>query len=322
MFHRLPIHSIFTGLLLLLFSLQTAAEVASPRNSSLDGIPATPLVYISDYFSFVGQDHQGHVAFALDNNRGRDGETYQAEHFLVLHDEREGWIALQGNGRYDNPRKELNTIPDSPSFTFTGSPRLGITIASDVNRLTLKIEPIPERTRRHHDGGVVWMGSANAWLTWGGRTISGRVIYEYFMMPDFNRLTHTYWGMWNEFQGLYLLSEDSDDVYAHSQKSERIAPLIGKLAGFTTFRNATETVQDLTVEVVDRDFAWGFYHWPKSWRIEWIGPQGKATLTLAQTTRRGIGNWAVGGFSMAIVQGRLEYAGRRTPVYGLAELIM
>jgi hypothetical protein len=166
------------------------------------------------------------------------------------------------------------------------------------------------------------MGSANAVLTWKGRTIPGRVIYEYFMMPDFNRLTRTYWGMWNEFQGLYLLSENSDDVYVHSQKSERIAKLIGHLAGFATFRGSTEPLQDLTLEVVDRDLAWGFYRWPRAWRLAWNGPQGRATLTLTQTTRRSIGNWAVGGFSMAIVQGELLYAGKRLPVYGLAELIM
>jgi hypothetical protein len=35
-------------------------------------------------------DVNGHVAFALDNNRGRDGEAWQAEHFVVLHDEGEG----------------------------------------------------------------------------------------------------------------------------------------------------------------------------------------------------------------------------------------
>ena len=36
------------------------------------------------------EDVNGHVAFALDNNRGRDGEALQAEHFVVLHDEGEG----------------------------------------------------------------------------------------------------------------------------------------------------------------------------------------------------------------------------------------
>src|SRR5262245_38169635 len=32
---------------------------------------AETLAYYSDYFSFVGEDAQGRVAFALDNNRGQ-----------------------------------------------------------------------------------------------------------------------------------------------------------------------------------------------------------------------------------------------------------
>jgi len=39
---------------------------------------AETLAYYSDYFSFVGEDAQGKVAFALDNNRGQDGEQFQA----------------------------------------------------------------------------------------------------------------------------------------------------------------------------------------------------------------------------------------------------
>ena len=67
------------------------APLASPKAISL---PDTALLYVSDYVSFVGEDHHGRVAFALDNNRGRDGESWQAEHFVVLHDEHEGWISL------------------------------------------------------------------------------------------------------------------------------------------------------------------------------------------------------------------------------------
>jgi hypothetical protein len=60
-------------------------------------VSASDLVTVSDYFSFVGADEQGHVAFAIDNNRGRDSNAYsnayQAEHFYaVLHDEHHGWM--------------------------------------------------------------------------------------------------------------------------------------------------------------------------------------------------------------------------------------
>jgi len=70
-----------------------------------------------------------------------------------------------------------------------------VTITSDTNQITVRIEPIPERTRNINNGAAAWMGSAPAILTWKSRTISGRVIYEYVVMPDFNRLARTYWGM-------------------------------------------------------------------------------------------------------------------------------
>lgn len=310
------------GFLFSILPLLADAELPSPIDGTFDDLPASTLLYVSDYFSFVGQDHQGHVAFALDNNRGRDGETYQAEHFLVLHDEGNGWVEVKGNGRYDNPKKELKAIPDSPFFRFQGTARAGLTITSDTNQLTLTIEPIPLRTRNRHNGAATWMGSAPAVLTWNGRTIAGRVIYEYLMMPDFNRLTRTYWGMWNEYQGLYLMADKSGDVYVHSQRSERIAPLIGFLAGFAAFTDMTDSMKDVKVEVLDRTFAMGFYRWPTAWRITWNGPQGPALLTLSQSERKTIGNWAIGGFSMAIVRGELNYAGKKQPIYGLAELIM
>jgi len=302
-------------------SLHAGAEPASQTTLSLGELPTSTLIYVSDYFSFIGQDNQGHVAFALDNNRGRDGDAYQAEHFLVLHDKRDGWITLTGNGAYENLTHELRVIPDSPFFQFQGTPGTGMIITSAPNRLTLTIEPIPQRTGNRHNSAVTWMGSAPAVLTWNGRTIPGRVIYEYVMMPDFNRLTRTYWGMWNEFQGLYLMADHQDDVYVHSQMSERIAPLVGMLVGFSAFADLTESMKDLNVVLLERDWAWGFYRWPTAWRITWTGPKGPAMLTLKQTKRQNIANWVIGGFAMGIVQGKLTYAGTTQQIYGLAELI-
>ena len=315
--HRIVLFGLlFTSLLCI------DTDVASSTDTSLENIPASTLIYVSDYFSFVGQDSQGYVAFALDNNRGRDGDTYQAEHFLVLHGEGSGWGDLKGNGRYDNRGKELKTIPDSPFFQFQGTPRTGMAVVGESNKLMLNIEPIPLRISRRHDGAVIWMGSAPAVLTWQGRTISGRVIYEYLMMPDFNRLTRTYWGLWKEYQGFYLKIGTDGDVYLHSQHSERLAPLMGLLDGFTVFNGTTDSIKDLKVEVLSRELARGFYRWPTAWRITWTGPQGPAALILKQSTRTSIWNWAIGGFSMVVVDGELDYGGRKLPVYGLVELIM
>jgi hypothetical protein len=312
---------VIAWLLLLLLS-RADADMTPHPGASLESLPSSTLIYVSDYFSFVGEDSQGHVSFALDNNRGRDGDAYQAEHFLVLHDERQSWVNLTGNGFFENTKQALSAIPDSLAFQFSGTPRTGMTVTSAPNHLTLKIEPIPLRTQNKHEGAVTWMGSAPAVLTWKERTLAGRVIYEYFMMPEFNRLTRTYWGMWKEFQGLYLMSDQSDDVYIHSQLSERIAPLIGRLSGFGAFNELTESMNDLIVEPLDREWTLGFYRWPTAWRITWTGPKGPAILTLRQSSRKALANWIIGGFSMGIVQGELEYAGNTRRVYGLAELIM
>lgn len=280
------------------------------------------LLYVSDYVSFVGSDSDGYVAFALDNNRGRDGARYQAEHFVVLHDQREGWISLTGGGSYDNVHQELARIPDSPFFQFRGTPESGLTVSSPSNQLTLTVEPLPERMRQTHAEASTWIGSAPAVLTWRSRTIPGRVLYEYLRMPGFNRLTRTYWGLWKDFQGFYLTTDREGDLYLHSQQSEVIAALVGKLVGFSMLGDETEPLKDLRVEVLDRAFAFGFYRWPTAWKITWTGQRGPAELTLTASERKTFGGWIIGGFAMSLVRGELRYDGRTRSIYGLAELLM
>jgi hypothetical protein len=282
----------------------------------------TNLVYASDYLSFIGRDERGYVAFALDTNRGRDGEAFQAEHFAVLHDERQGWVDLEGNGAYENLEREVLGLPDSLFFQFDGTPAAGLSVSSSTNHLALRIAPIPARHRRAEGTSLVWMGSAAATLTWRERTIPGRVIYEYVFMPDFNRLTKTYVGMWKDFQALYLLAGADSDLYVHSHQSERLAPLIGKLLGFAAFDGETQSLDDLDVMVMDHAFAPGFYRWPTEWSITWRGPEGPGSLSLVIHDRKRISNWVVGGFAMAIIRGEMTYGGTTQPIYGLAELIM
>ena len=284
--------------------------------------PPADLVYASDYLSFIGRDEQGYVAFALDTNRGRDGDSFQAEHFAVLHDERQGWVDLEGNGAYDNLAKEVLSLPDSLFFQFEGTPKAGLSVSSPPNHLALRVAPIPERHRGAEGSSAVWMGSAAATLTWHERTIPGRVIYEYVFMPNFNRLTRTYVGMWKDFQALYLLTGTDIDLYVHTHESERLAPLVGKLVGFAAFDGRTQPLDELDVMVMDHAFAPGFYRWPTEWSITWRGPDGPGSLSLVVHERKRIRNWIVGGFAMGIIRGEMTYGGVTQPVYGLAELIM
>jgi hypothetical protein len=297
--------------------------VERPSSSSeIPSIPETPLLYVSDYFSFVGADAQGRVAFALDNNRGRDGESWQAEHFVVLHDEHEGWISLQGSGSYENDTQDLQAIPPSSFFHVEGTPQTGILINSTLNGLTLSIEPIPIRLMREHEGGRYWLGSAAAELHWKDRTLKGRVIYEYFMMPEFNRLSRTYWGLWKHFQGLYMVIEGLGDLYVHSQESDMMAPLVGTVSGFLAVQGETQPLQVLQVTLFDHNQAWGLYRWPSAWGLNWVNKAGAGRAQLEIQEFKTMGNWIIGGFGMGIVHGIVHYNGKDYPVYGLAELIM
>ncbi len=308
---------------------QPGAPSATARDAG-----ASARLYVSDYFSFVGEDAQGHVALALDNNRGRDGEAYQAEHFVVLHDERQGWVDVKGNGPYDNTAHELWGIPDSPHFKFEGIPTEGLTITSESNRLALRIEQMPIVVARQHQGGKYWMGGAPAVLEWAGRTLKGRVIYEYVFLPEFNRLTRTYPRLWRDYQGLYLTFGGVGDLYMHSQQSGRLADLAGEALGFAVQHRRAESLDNVRLTATGHALAPGVYRWPTEWQVQWkrkkpwggasgadIGlGTGSGTLTLHD--RKSFGNWFIGGFAMGIVKGEVTINGRAYPIYGLAELLI
>lgn len=289
-------------------------------------VAASDLVYVSDYFSFVGADEQGRVAFAIDNNRGRDGDSYQAEHlYIVLHDERRGWIDLAGVGRYENRKHELLPIPDSPSFQFVGDAATGLIITSAVNHLTLSIEPIVERVQRADDAMLFSLGSTSAVLTWNERVIHGRLIYEYLVREGYNLMTRRSLKGLAEFQGLYLLAGSGDDLYVQSvRKQHGDGPfgLLGDRLGFLVHGGQQEHLDEMYFAATKHALTWGAYRWPTAWRVSWQGSGGPASLMFHLTTQKHIGNWFVAGVSMGIAAGELAYNGQTIPVYGLAELLM
>ena len=195
-------------------------------------------------------------------------------------------------------------------------------ITSHPNNLTLSIEPIPIRLAREHEGGRYWLGSASAELHLGDRILKGRVIYEYFMMPEFNRLSRTYWGLWKHFQGLYLVVEGLGDLYVHSQESDMMASLVGTVDGFLAVQGKSEPLQALQVTLVDHNQAWGLYRWPSAWGLNWVSKDGAGRAVLEIQEFKTMGNWIIGGFGMGIVQGIVYYNGKDYLAYGFAELIM
>lgn len=301
--------------------LMVASALADDtRTAKVNDIVSTPdVAYVSDYISFVGSDDQGHVAFALDSNRGRDGDDYQAEHFVVMHDEGRGWIRVQGNGDYENKGQALAAIPDSGDFHFSGTPVTGLTVTSPTNDLKLIIDPIPERTTQGDTDSIFSMGSAPAMLQWRDRKIEGRLIYELLAMANFNRLSGITLGSgFGSFQGLYLRAGENDDFYIHHRRGGDEDELLA----FGVTGGETLHPVNIEFEITDHAFAPGFYRWPTAWTVHWDAEKGPATLSVRLHDLDLISTWILGGFAMGVVEGTLDYDGRTVPVYGLGELIM
>lgn len=280
------------------------------------------LAYYSDYFSFIGSDARGRVAFALDNNRGRDGDSWQAEHFVALHDEKTGWQAVTGSGPYYNVTRQLETIPNSPDFSFEGTANTGLKIRSGSNVLELRIAPVKTRIAEKRGLAEYRLGSAEATLIWRERTLTGRVVHEYLFVPAYNRLTRKYAGEFSDFHGIYASIENVGDLYIHTQKSKFFSPLIARQEGFLFLNGQGYPLSWLNVSVRKTSFAPGFYRWPVWWEGSFAAGLDHYAFTGRITDRKTISNWVIGGFAMGIVKGSLVSAHETWTLYGLGELII
>ncbi len=301
---------------------------APPSTESIFGInqlelDAIKLSYYSDYVSFIGRDRHGVVAFALDTNRGRDQDTWQADHFVVLYDEQTGWQPVKGNGPYPNDSHQLETIPDSPYFGYRGTPQAWWHIRSAVNSLDLRSEPVQFHINRQEGLAVYRLGSAGAALTWGNRVIEGRLIYEYLFLPAFNRLSRRYAGGLKDFHGLYLsVEQGAGDLYLHRQSGNGFAPLIGREDAFLVLTGTDLAPNALTIDVVGKKPASGFYRWPVAWKGTFSSGPSAYAFRLELSDPHTIANWLVGGFAMGIVRGTLDTPDGPKSLVGLAELII
>lgn len=308
-------------------------------------VRAAPLHYVSDYLSFVGSDARGRVCFALDNNRGYDADPpkvkgrpaahLQAEHaYAVLHDEQSGWAPLSGVTRYPHPGPDATVLPDSAWFTFTGDADSGLTVRSTPNDLVLDVMPLADRLVGRDTTTLFAMRTAAATLTWRGRTLVGRVIYEGLATTAMNLLSRrTFTGL----SGLEFLSlragagPQAGDLYlqktlgAHALAG--LGPQIGFAGGPAASGTADTRLGGLTINTTGHTAAAGLYRWPTTWTATWTraGPDALTPIgrvELRTVTRRTIGRYGVAGFAMSVVTGTLTAAdGSTTPLYGFAELL-
>lgn len=283
--------------------------------------------YVSDYVSFSGRDQLGRIAFALDTNRGRAGDRYQAEHFAAMYDENAGWIDLGGSSDFPNEKGVLLGYPESPYFTLTGAPFALERVTSEKNGLGMELGPLLPRTYLGGDSTVFAMASGSATLEWNGRRIEGRVIYEFLAMRDANRLAGAslrsvleMLSSGPEFQGLYLASED-DDFYVQLTPSTAASAPDDELMAFWARANRSLPIRNLIFGVTDVSLALGFYRWPTGWEMRWQSDCGDARLSVRSVAHETETNWVLGGFAMQAVVGDFECGAERREFFGFGELI-
>lgn len=285
-----------------------------------------PQFYYSDYFSFVGRDDAGYVYLAHDNNRGRTGDDHFADHWIVMYDELTGWVDVKGSAHYPNPDKTLLTIPDSRFFQFKGTSTSGLEFSSEENDMRLKIGALAPVLKRENDDGIFWIGAAPSTLRWKGRTLEGRVLFEYLQRHNHNRFTAGFGGGgFQNFNGLYLKTADGNDFYVHFHERKGGSDLTGKLVGCATWGTPgpVENLDFRIMETAAVPYRSG-YRWPISWRVGFDHGGTRYVLELVTAERRLMADWETGGFAMSVVSGAIMAADGsvRMPVTGWGELII
>ena len=278
--------------------------------------------YHSDYFSFVGSDPTGTVYLAHDNNRGQTGEQFFADHWIFMYAEGNGVIPVVGSAHYPNPGKALEFIPNSEHFQFEGSLVTGMRLRSVSNDIELAVAPLTPILRRQQPGNDTWIGATAAVLRWKGRTLQGRVIFEFIARTGFNRFTSDFGSIWNNFNGLYLRGVEGGDLYLrHHEKMQADTPRdsgMSTIGGIGVLENISFEVLDSRV-VADRP-----YRWPERWRVAFKHGGANWTLEAETMALEEIADWKTGGFAMSIIKGRARRTNDNVVVNveGMAELLI
>ncbi len=279
--------------------------------------------YASDYISFVGNDDAGEVFFAIDNNRGRTGNKYFADHWGTMYDAKQGWVRIEGFRHYENTERTLTEIPPSEFFQFAGAPETGLSFKSAQNDLAMQIGSLRPDLLRKRDEGRFWVGAADARMTWKGRQITGRVIYEKLERNDWNRFTNSFEKNWKNFNGFYLRDESGTDFYMHSHERKGGSDLTGKLVGLATW-GTPAPISDLDFKVtksVEADG--GQFRWPTEWTIGFSHAGKSYVAALTTRVNRDVAWWKTGGFMMSIVDGEIRGStGDTRRVTGWGELLI
>lgn len=282
--------------------------------------------YFSDYFSFVGRDDHGWVVFAIDNNRQLSKGKYKAEHATFFYDGETGFRDIPGYGDYTPEKNLLRVIPDSEHFTFSklGNQTVITSRSEDLELSVGKIRPVFQSFDFDASSSF---GVAPANLKWGGRHFFGRVITEHLALPNFDLSTFaskliTSAVTNRQFHGLYLMTEDGEDIYLRAMSLKFDWMESPQAFGFYALKGQSYLLKNLSINITRRKQGPGLFLLPTEWSASW-GEGGNNFLTITEVDNDVITNWVVGGFSMAFVEGMLSLdSGETKKVVGFAELIL
>jgi hypothetical protein len=278
--------------------------------------------YHSDYFSFVGSDAGGTVYLAHDNNRGQTGEQFFADHWIMMYAEGEGVIPIVGSAHYPNPGKVLESIPQSDHFRFTGTLAGGMRMHSVSNDIDMAVGALGPILRRRTDDNDTWIGAAPGMMRWRGRELRGRVIFEFIARTGYNRFTSDFGANWNNFNGLYLKTDDDRDIYLRYH--ERVQAGVPRESGMATV-DGDGPLTEIDFRVRDSRSASGrSYRWPTRWEVGFSHQGARWQLAAETVALEEVADWTRGGFAMSVIQGevsRADGSGRRS-FKGWAELLI
>ena len=291
-----------------------------------DRLEKNDAVSFSDYYSFIGEDEYGRIAFALDNNRRRTDGKYQADHSTFYYDTESGFEAIPGYGTYSPKDEMLRSIPDSEFFTFKEEDGV-TTVTSEKTDLELQFGQISKVFDTASERTLMTYGLADAQLKRGDRVLKGRLIHERFAISEF-RFNFFNWTLLSNFitntrfHGLYLFTEDGEDIYLRATNFK--ADWVDTPEAFGFFGNGehNELLQNVKIRVLKRRQGPGLFRLPTKWGASW-GSDNSALLEVTEVSSDVITNWFVGGFAMAYVEGNVTLPnGDTKSVSGFAELIL
>ena len=173
----------------------------------------------ANYFSFHGEDENGKVYFALDNDRHKKkNKPIKASNFLYFNVDGE-FISLRGHGDFKSEEKDIEKCFDSEDFVFNYSGDELKSIVSPTNGIKIIFETDLLQTGRYGEGEVLFdMFAAKATLEYQGRTFVGNLISERFTdrvgLKSFSNITNVLFKGF-KYDGFYLNVRDFGDLYVH-----------------------------------------------------------------------------------------------------------